>query len=542
MLVFCAVAATARSGESQVFLKASNPGEGDFFGRSVAVSGDTIVVGADREDSGTTGVNSTPDESAIDAGAAYVFVRSGEAWVQQAYLKPSNTGEGDGFGRSVAVIGDTIIVGADREDSSTTGVNSVANDEAGDSGAVYVFERREGIWTQQAYLKASNSGAGDRFGYSVAIEGDTLVVGARAEDSGTNGVNTEADESASDSGAAYVFVRSEDSWVEQAYLKGSSLQSDDDFGRTVAISSDTVVVGAQGDDSASTGINSTPLIESNAAGRNSGAAYVFVRNEGRWTEEAYLKAHNTRQGDGFGIAVAVSAGTVIAGAYSQNRGEYDSGAAYVFERDDGIWKQRGFLQAGNRSEDASFGISVALSGDMAVIGAVEEDGGSSGSGAAYMFVRSDGSWTEQAYLKAASPGSSDRLGNAVSLSGHTIVAGAFLEDSNTAGVNSTPNNRSRDAGAAYVFTVAPATALTLGPDLRVHREPGATILSYCRQSSHPIAEVGVQYSDSLADFVEIPPAEYSITEADDGPGQSETITIRVPDDGFRARFYRVVYP
>jgi hypothetical protein len=190
----------------QAYLKASNTGAGDRFGGSVSVSGDTVVVGAYLEDSSTTGVNSTPNNSATDSGAAYVFVRGGTTWSQQAYLKASNTGANDYFGNSVAVSGDTVVVGAPYEDSGTTGVNSTPNESAADSGAAYVFLRSGTTWSQQAYLKASNTGANDYFGWSVSVSGDTVVVGANLEDSSTTGVNSTPDESASASGAAYIFM------------------------------------------------------------------------------------------------------------------------------------------------------------------------------------------------------------------------------------------------------------------------------------------------------------------------------------------------
>ncbi|MGL5018768.1 MAG: FG-GAP repeat protein, partial [Luteolibacter sp.] len=192
----------------QAYLKAGNNSapSSDFFGISVAVSGDTVVVGASNEDSSTTGVNSTPNESASESGAAYVFTRSGTTWSQQAYLKASSTGVADQFGFSVAVSGDTVVVGANSEDSSTTGVNSTPNEGATDSGAAYVFTRSGTTWSQQAYLKASNTGASDGFGL-VAVSGDTVVVGADGEDSSTIGVNSTPNESATDSGTAYVFTR-----------------------------------------------------------------------------------------------------------------------------------------------------------------------------------------------------------------------------------------------------------------------------------------------------------------------------------------------
>jgi hypothetical protein len=175
----------------------------------VAVSGETIVIGANREDSSATGVNGNQaDNSILGGGAAYVFVRSGTTWAQQAYLKASNTGEGDNFGFSVAISGATVVVGAIGEYSGATGVNGdQADNSAGDAGAAYVFVRSGTTWTQQAYLKASNTGASDRFGNAVAIAGNTVVVGAYFEDSNAAGVNGNgADNSADDSGAVYVFL------------------------------------------------------------------------------------------------------------------------------------------------------------------------------------------------------------------------------------------------------------------------------------------------------------------------------------------------
>ena len=182
----------------QAYLKASNTGTSDQFGYSVAISGDTVVVGAINEDSSTTGVNTTPNESANDAGAAYVFVRNSGVWTQQAYLKASNSQGNDKFGYSVAISGDTVVVGATQEDSSTTGVDTTPNENAFNSGAAYVFVRNSGVWSQQAYLKASNTEMRDAFGTVVAISGDTVVVSSLSEDSSTTGIDSTPNEGASD--------------------------------------------------------------------------------------------------------------------------------------------------------------------------------------------------------------------------------------------------------------------------------------------------------------------------------------------------------
>ena len=239
--------ASAAPVAQQVYLKSSNSGVSDTFGSAVAVSGDTMVIGAPAEDGSSTGVNgSQTSESALQSGAAYVFVRSGNTWTQQAYLKASNTGAYDSFGWSVAISGDTIVVGANQEDSAAMTVNGSGSDNsASNSGAAYVFQRSGEVWTQQAYFKASNAQAGDLFGSAVAVSGDSVVVGANREGSNATGVNGDgANNGSFNSGAAYVFHRDGTSWTQHAYLKSSNPGYNDRFGNTVAVSSGTVIVGA----------------------------------------------------------------------------------------------------------------------------------------------------------------------------------------------------------------------------------------------------------------------------------------------------------
>ena len=235
---------------------------------------------------------------------------------QQAYLKASNAEAGDFFGISVAIAGDTVVVGAYFEDSNATGVNGIQSDNsASGSGAAYVFTRSGGVWSQQAYLKASNTGGSDQFGHSVAIAGDTVVVGAFLEDSNATGVNgNQSDNSALDSGAAYVFTRSAGVWSQQAYLKASNSEANDQFGASVAIAGDNVVVGAYLEASNATGVN---FNQSDNSALGSGAAYVFMRSAGVWSQQAYLKASNTGAGDNFGLRVAIAGDTVVVGAYGE---------------------------------------------------------------------------------------------------------------------------------------------------------------------------------------------------------------------------------
>ncbi len=317
---------TGTSWTEQAYVKASNAGGGDQFGDSVALSadGNTLAVGAKFEDSGTSGINTTPDELATNAGAVYVYSRSVATWTEQAYVKASNAGAGDAFGYAVALSadGNTLAVGANAEDSSTSGINTTPDEGQLNSGAVYVFSRNVAIWTQQAYVKAGNTGASDAFGYSVALsaDGNTLAVGANAEDSGTSGINTSPNELQLDSGAVYVFSRSSATWTQQAYVKASNTGAGDKFGSSVALSADgsTLAVGAPYEDSSTIGINTMPAdLNANV---NAGAVYVYSLSGTTWSEKSYVKASNTKAGDLFGYSVALSTDgtTMVVGANNED--------------------------------------------------------------------------------------------------------------------------------------------------------------------------------------------------------------------------------
>ncbi|HNB37152.1 MAG TPA: S-layer homology domain-containing protein, partial [Anaerolineales bacterium] len=260
----------------QAYLKASNGDAIDLFGKSIAISGDTIVVGAPYEDSNATGVNGNQlDNSASNSGAAYVFTRSNGVWNQQAYLKSSNTDGSDLFGTSIDISGDTIAVGVPYEDSDATGVNGDQLDNSADAaGAVYIYIRNGNTWSPQAYLKASNTEAGDSFGYALSISGDMLAVGAIKEDSNAGGVNgNEANNSASDSGAAYIFTRNGSNWSQQAYIKASNTEPADSFGYQIKVDGNTLIAGAFNEDSIATGVNGN---QGDNSAMEAGALYAFL--------------------------------------------------------------------------------------------------------------------------------------------------------------------------------------------------------------------------------------------------------------------------
>lgn len=401
-----------------------------------------------------------------------------------AYLKASNTGAGDEFGQSVAISGDTLVIGAGDEDSSATGVGgNQADNGAADSGAVYVFVYESGEWNQQAYIKASNTQSNDWFGSSVAILGDTLVVGAVGEDSNATGINgDQANNSASISGAAYVFVRSGTVWSQQAYLKASNTGTSDKFGGDVAVDGDTIIVGAHTEKSSATGVNGNQIDDS---ANNAGAAYVFVRSDAIWSQQAYLKASNTEAFDQFGYSVALSGDTAVVGAWEEDSGatgvdgdqndnsHVNAGAAYVFARSGVNWSQQAYLKASNTDAFDQFGTSTAVLGDVILIGAPYEDDGltqlggleagvpaPTGAGAAYLLTRTESVWSHAHYITASNREANDRFGHAVALDGQRAAAAAPFEDSSAVGANGNQfDNSFLDSGAAYVYSLASCPSL-----------------------------------------------------------------------------------
>jgi hypothetical protein len=457
------------------YLKAGNAAYGDVFGQSVALSGDTLVVGAMEEDSAARGVNGDGEnDTAQGSGAVYVYTWNGTTWLQQAYLKASNTDPGDRFGLSVAIDGDTIAVGAIREDSAESGINGNDTDNSStDSGAVYIFQRSGTTWSQQAYLKASNRDAFDYFGWSLALSGDTLVVGASREASRATGVNGNgADNGAPQSGAVYVFRRTGATWAQEAYLKASNSEALDYFGHSVAIDGDTVAVGAISESSDETGVSGSGA---NNNAPKSGAVYVFARTGGGWTQQAYLKASNTEADDWFGAWVSLSRDSLAVGAPNedsaatfvngaQGNGRSNSGAAYVFVRTAGVWSQQAYIKGPVADPNDNFGFCVALSQDTLAVSNQGDDSSATGvngsaidnsardAGAVVVYERRGGSWRQISYLKAGNPDVDDSFGWAIALSGRTLVVTATNEDGSGRGSSANPiSNNALNAGAAYVF-------------------------------------------------------------------------------------------
>jgi hypothetical protein len=457
--------------------KASNTSASDEFGWSVALSGDTLAVGAHFEDSAATGSGGNQaDESASSSGAVYVFRRNGMIWQQEAYLKASNNNAHDEFGWSVALSENMLAVGAVYEESAAMGINGDQTDNsAPSSGAVYVFQRNGTTWQQEAYLKASNTDAYDHFGWDVALSGDTLAVSAVGEASASTGSNggNQADDNAAYAGAVYVFHRTGTGWQQEGYLKAFNPDAFDYFGYDIALLGDTLAVGAHQEGSAATGVGGNQADNSASA---SGAVYVFRRTGTAWQEEAYIKASNTDAGDNFGRSVALSGDTLAVGASGESsaatgvggsqadNSALDSGAVYIFRRSGTAWQQEIYLKASNTGAGDYFGSSLALSGETLAVGALGEssvatgvggsqaDNSASESGAVYVFRRSGTAWQQESYLKASNTGAGDYFGANIDLSGDTLAIGALSEASAATGINGNQaDNSATYSGAVYIF-------------------------------------------------------------------------------------------
>ncbi len=372
----------------------------DFFGWSVAVSGDTAVVGAVAENS-----------DGAYTGAAYIFQRNQDGvdyWGQVKKIHAYDAHGTDQFGMSVAISGDTVVVGANGGDLAAIG-----------AGAAYIFQRDAGgsdNWGQVKKLLASDAWEDDDFGISVAVSGDTIVVGAYGKDTG-----------ATDAGAAYVFQRDQggtNNWGQVTKILASDAQAFDRFGSSVAVSGDTATVGAYKEDGGSNDV---------------GAAYIFERDEGgadNWGEVKKLSASDAHISGHFGSSVAVSGDTATVGAPDAGYPSPMPGAAYVFERDEGgadNWGEVKKLSASDAGAFDQFGISVAVSGDTAVVGAYARTGGGFiNQGGAYAFQRDQGgtdNWGEETKLTASDAAHNDYFGISVAVSGDITLVGAYHSNS-----------------------------------------------------------------------------------------------------------------
>jgi hypothetical protein len=354
----------------------------DSFGFSVAVSGDNAVAGAYRDDN--------------YLGSGHFYSRSGGVWGAGQKLTGTDTSADDNFGWSVGIDSITAIVGANLDDTSAT-----------DQGSAYVF-LKNGLWAQQQKLTAADGATDDQFGISVGVSGDTAIIGAFGANSSR--------------GAAYIFTRNGTIWTQQQKLTASDGAAGDQFGWSVAIDGETVIVGASSDDGAR------------------GAAYVFRRSGTVWTQEQKLTAADGATFDQFGYSVAISGESAICGAVAD-----DNGSAYVFVRSGTTWTQQQKLTAADGAANDKFGGTVAINGDRVIIGVEGDDLGSNpDQGSAYLFLRSGSVWGQEQKLTATDGAAGDSFGGGVSLGFDTAIVGSYLDD----------NGATVDLGSAYIFTNA----------------------------------------------------------------------------------------
>ena len=333
------------------------------------------------------------------------------SWSQQAKLTAVDAAPYDYFGASVSIAGDYAVVGAFGNE-----------DNGSDSGSAYIFmNNHNGSWSQQDKLTAEDAAADDYFGASVSIDGDHVVVGAHYD--GDNG---------SYSGSAYIFVNNHNgSWSQQAKLTAVDGEAYDEFGSSVSIDGDHVVVGAQYD---------------RDNGSNSGSAYIFVKNDnGSWSQQDKLTAEDAAAGDQFGTSVSINGDHAVVGAHQDDDNGSKSGSAYIFvNNNNGSWSQQAKLTANDGEAYDYFGVSVSIAGDHAVVGADGDDDNGIDSGSAYLFVNNhNGSWSQQAKLTAVDAAANAYFGTSVSIAGDHAVLGAYLDDHNGS-----------YSGSAYFYRVA----------------------------------------------------------------------------------------
>ncbi len=367
---------------------ASDAIEDDWFGWAVALDGDTALIGSPWN-----------DENGADSGAAYIFTRSSGVWSQEAKLRGSDTTAGDSFGYAVSVEGNITLVGAPLDDEN--GIN--------DCGAVYIFTRSDEGWSQKAKLVAWDAAAGDRFGSSVSLDGNTSLIGAPYDDD--------------QSGSAYVFIESGETWEEQQKLIASDVSTYKQFGYAVSLDGNTSLIGAAHDN-----------VDDK---HHSGSAYVFTRSNGQWSEEAKLTSPDEEAYDVFGSSVSLDGNTSLIGAPQENGN--NGGSAYIFTRSNGQWSQQAKLIGIDTENGDHFGYAVSLDSSMALIGVPYDDDNGSNSGSVYIFIRSGSTWNQQKKLTASDAEMYDRYGRSVFLDGHTALVGA-------------PRNNDGE-GSAYFITL-----------------------------------------------------------------------------------------
>jgi hypothetical protein len=425
-------------------LLASDGAAWDFFGRSVAISGDRAIVGAPMDDDPFT-----------DSGSAYIFLLDGGQWQQQVKLTAGSINQGANFGQSVAIAGDFALVGAPFD-----------NRVEPSAGAVHVY-KFDGIqWLEHSQIVAGDAAASDYFGWSVALSGNTAIIGA-----------SDDDDFGARSGSAYIFRYDGSDWIQTQKLLAADGTFNDKFGYAVAISGDTVIVGAYQD---------SDLFFSG------GSAYVFRYDlVSGWIQEAKLVAPDGAEGNEFGATVGISGDTAVVGSWPHDHGGIkDIGAGYVYRYDGLGWPFQTELLASDGTINDYFGYSVAADGDTIVVGATGRNkAGQFYAGAVYPYRWDGTAWVEQAVQIASDGQSYDNLGHSVALSGDTVVSGAQNDDDN-----------GTSSGSAFVFDLACACRPDVNSDGAVNTQDFLYFLNLWT-AGDPLADWNADGAVNTQDFL-----------------------------------------
>jgi hypothetical protein len=406
---------------------------GDSFGTSVAIDGNIAVVGAYLNDS-----------NGSDCGAVYVYELTGSQWTERQKLAALDGSPGDQFGRSVAIEGNTIVVGSYYGDSNMP-----------DTGSAYVFARLGSIWTQQQKLIAPDAVSNDRFGCSVSIDNNTIVIGAYRDDNFT--------------GSAYVFTRTGPNWGFQEKLTASDAQSGDNFGYSVAIDNNTIIIGAPN--------WNTPI----------GSAYFYQRQSTTWLEQSVLRGDAGH----FGFSVAIDGNWAVIGAYE---GDTDivsgAGTAYVFANTDAGWlEQQKLFDANSPAYGEDFGWAVAVKNDTIFAGCVNDSVNGKQAGAVFEFVRTGSTWVLSDRLTPGEANTDDKFGSSLALSGRHFIIGAPYN-----------YNNGKSTGSAYVFDDFPGD---LDADSDVDFFDFA-VLAGCWRQNNPLADISpAPAGDGIVDIKDL---------------------------------------
>ena len=380
--------------EDQKFVPADSAPD-DIYGGAVGISGDWMF-----------NMSEWDDDNGVDSGSAYIYQWNGSSWDFTQKILPADGTTGDNFGRSVAVEGTTALIGAHWDDTAAGGVNA---------GSAYIFVFNGSTWVQSRKLVPFDTNLGSAFGNACAINGSFLAVTSWRDNPAGN-----------DSGSVYVWRKVGSEWLFDQKLIASDAATLDQFGRSVWISGNLMVVGAWRNDD---------------DGSDSGCAYVFRHNGTDWVEEQKLRASDAEAGDNFGFSVSMDGDVIVVGSYLEDSAGTDAGAAYFFRYNGSSWVEEQKVVGSSVSATSRMGWAVSLQGDTAVISAHSQvQSPLFAPGAAYVYRHDRGVWIEEQLLLASDGAHADVLGFHLALDGENVLLGAWRADSK--------------AGASYVYDIA----------------------------------------------------------------------------------------